>query len=113
MKLSIAITAIILATAEARRLKKSKSSKSSKSMNTKCSKTYSQTHTGPFPLDNSERMLLREGIIDEIPASLCSNSANGKNVMLVVGDGMGWEMVRAGAVAKAIIDELESMGCDT
>jgi len=98
-------------------------------------------------------MLLREGIIDEIPASLCSNSANGKNVMLVVGDGMvsdidplftffhyashfvcdylvtsykvvntkkyllfccqGWEMVRAGAVAKAIIDELESMGCDT
>jgi hypothetical protein len=33
-------------------------------------------------------MLLREGIIDEIPASLCSNSANGKNVMLVVGDGM-------------------------
>lgn len=43
---------------------------------------------GPFPLDNSERLLHREGVIDEIPASLCTNAANGKNVMLVVGDGM-------------------------
>ncbi len=39
-------------------------------------------------MDNSERLLLREGIIDEIPSSLCDNSASGKNVMLVVGDGM-------------------------
>jgi hypothetical protein len=43
---------------------------------------------GPFPADNSERLLHREGVIEDIPADLCSNSANGKNVMLVVGDGM-------------------------
>lgn len=45
-------------------------------------------NSGPFPMDNSERLLHREGVIDEIPASLCTNAANGKNVMLVVGDGM-------------------------
>jgi len=33
--------------------------------------------------------------------------------MLVVGDGMGWEMIRAGAVAKKVLMELEAMGCDT
>lgn len=36
--------------------------------------------------DSSERLLLREGVIDEIPASLC-DSTQGKNVILVVGDG--------------------------
>ena len=36
--------------------------------------------------DSSERLLLREGIIDEIPGSLC-DSTQGKNVILVVGDG--------------------------
>ena len=31
----------------------------------------------------------------------------------MVGDGMGWEMVRAGAIAKQIIDELEAdFGCN-
>lgn len=44
--------------------------------------------TGPKPNDNSERLLHREGVIDEIPPSLCTNAADGKNVMLVVGDGM-------------------------
>jgi alkaline phosphatase len=112
MKLSIAISALLLvATADARRLG-SKSTKS-ESEEKKCPKSYSQTHHGPFPVDNSERLLHREGVIEDIPASLCSNSANGKNVMLVVGDGMGWEMVRAGAIAKAVIEELEGMGCDT
>jgi alkaline phosphatase len=56
--------------------------------------------------------LLREGLIDEIPPSLCGNPMN-KNVILVIGDGMGWEMVRAGAIARRVIDELETMGCDT
>jgi alkaline phosphatase len=56
--------------------------------------------------------LLREGVIDEIPPSLCGNPKN-KNVILVVGDGMGWEMIRAGAIARRVIDELENMGCDT
>ena len=44
--------------------------------------------TEPVAHDNSERLLLREGLIDEIPSSLCKNSAEGKNVMLVIGDGM-------------------------
>ena len=43
--------------------------------------------------DNSERLLLREGVIDEIPSSLCGSEKPQKNVILVVGDGMGWEMV--------------------
>ena len=43
---------------------------------------------GPKAHDNSERLLLREGVISEIPSSLCSNASEGKNVMLVVGDGM-------------------------
>jgi hypothetical protein len=61
--------------------------------------------------DNAERLLLREGVISEIPSSRCGR-AEAKNVFLVVGDGMGWEMVRAGAVAKQVIEELESLGCD-
>ena len=36
--------------------------------------------------DSGERLLLREGVIDEIPSSLCG-STQGKNVILVVGDG--------------------------
>jgi hypothetical protein len=31
---------------------------------------------------------------------------------LVVGDGMGWEMTRAGAIAKRIITELTGLGCN-
>ena len=65
-----------------------------------------------FPRDNSERLLHREGVIDEIPSSLCGREG-GKNVILVIGDGMGWEMIRAGAVAKKVIAELNEMGCYT
>ena len=43
--------------------------------------------------DTSERLLLREGLIDEIPSSLCGSEKTQKNVILIVGDGMGWEMV--------------------
>jgi len=32
---------------------------------------------------------------------------------LVIGDGMGWEMVRAGAIAKKVLKELTDMGIDT
>jgi hypothetical protein len=41
-------------------------------------------------LDNSQRMLLREGIISEIPGTQCpkDRDATGKNVILVIGDGM-------------------------
>ena len=63
--------------------------------------------------DSSERLLLREGIIDSIPEDLCGQPEKSKNVILVVGDGMGWEMIRAGAIAKLVIDELEAAGCDT
>jgi hypothetical protein len=56
-------------------------------------------------------LLLREGVIDKIPKSLCGNKG-GKNVILVVGDGMGWEMIRAGAIARKVVDELTSIGCD-
>ena len=40
-------------------------------------------------VDNSFRLLQREGIIEEIPTSLCGREG-GKNVILVIGDGMGW-----------------------
>lgn len=104
MKLSIALTALTLSAANARNLKGKK----------KCpKKTYSEQNKGPKAHDNSERLLKREGVIDEIPASLCTNAAEGKNVMLVVGDGMGWEMIRAGAVARKVLMELEDMGCNT
>ena len=33
-------------------------------------------------------------------------------MILVVGDGMGWEMIRAGAITKRVISELESLGVD-
>lgn len=62
--------------------------------------------------DNSERMLLREGVIGAIPPTLCGHNSS-KNVILVIGDGMGWEMTRAGAVAKRVLDELKELGCDT
>lgn len=67
-------------------------------------------------VDNSVRLLKREGLIDAIPNSLCenlrsgTNSPRGKNVILVIGDGMGWEMIRAGAVAKQVVAELQGMG---
>eukprot|EP00956_Cyclotella_meneghiniana_P019253 scaffold32871_cov31-Cyclotella_meneghiniana.AAC.2 len=81
-------------------------------------------NTCPTPvagMDNSMRLLKREGIISEIPTSLCEKNRpvpdgetpkQGKNVILVVGDGMGWEMIRAGAIAKLVIKELEGLGVD-
>lgn len=35
-----------------------------------------------------------------------------KNVILVIGDGMGWEMTRAGAIHEEIINELAELGYD-
>eukprot|EP00339_Tiarina_fusa_P012873 CAMPEP_0117001948 /NCGR_PEP_ID=MMETSP0472-20121206/3775_1 /TAXON_ID=693140 ORGANISM="Tiarina fusus, Strain LIS" /NCGR_SAMPLE_ID=MMETSP0472 /ASSEMBLY_ACC=CAM_ASM_000603 /LENGTH=754 /DNA_ID=CAMNT_0004702121 /DNA_START=45 /DNA_END=2309 /DNA_ORIENTATION=+ len=74
------------------------------------------THTFPdYGVDSQQRLLLREGVIDEIPANICEAREGKikKNVILVVGDGMGWEMIRAGAIARQVIDELEELGCDT
>jgi len=69
----------------------------------------------PFPLeyfpDDSQKLLAREGVIEGVPAQLCTGE--GKNVILVIGDGMGWEMIRAGAIAKKVLAELEGMGVDT
>jgi len=62
--------------------------------------------------DSSERLLMREGVIDAIPGSLCGRNDT-KNVILVIGDGMGWEMNRAGAIARRVLEELEGLGCDT
>lgn len=66
-----------------------------------------------FGEDSAQRMLLREGAIDAIPEDICTTEGNSKNVILVIGDGMGWEMVRAGAIARQILNELASLGCDT
>lgn len=66
-------------------------------------------------MDNSQRLLLRNGVIDEIPPLLCPKDreeTSSKNVILVVGDGMGWEMVRSGAIAKRVLTELGELGCD-
>lgn len=63
----------------------------------------------PSIAQNSEQLLLEEGVIDQIPPGKCGA---GKNVILVIGDGMGWEMIRAGAIAKQVLKELEGMGID-
>ena len=48
------------------------------------------------PLFLIRSLFLQTGIIDEIPTSICEPlrkpvaGAQGKNVILVVGDGMGW-----------------------
>lgn len=62
--------------------------------------------------DSPERLLVREGILPQMPTSRCGNT-NRKNVILAIGDGMGYEMARAGAIARRVIDELESLGCNT
>lgn len=65
--------------------------------------------------ENSQRLLLHNGVISEIPPEMCPKDREGatsKNVILVVGDGMGWEMIRAGAIAKRVIAELGELGCD-
>ena len=80
--------------------------------------TYNRNGFSQFPfkgMDSSQRLLLRNGIIDEIPGLMCPKDREGatsKNVILVVGDGMGWEMVRAGAIAKRVLAELGELGCD-
>jgi hypothetical protein len=67
--------------------------------------------------DSAQRMLLREEVINSIPSNLCNITDDPerkrKNVILVVGDGMGWEMTRSGAIAKQVLNELKSLGCDT
>jgi len=60
----------------------------------------------------SQQFLLDNGIISKLPTSLCT-AGTGKNVILVIGDGMGWEMARAGAIAKRVLDELTGLGVDT
>jgi hypothetical protein len=59
----------------------------------------------------SQQMLFENGVISKIPTNLCA-AGTGKNVILVIGDGMGWEMARAGAIAKRVIDELTGLGVD-
>jgi alkaline phosphatase len=61
--------------------------------------------------DNAQRLLNRTGVISEIPTSLCQAN-KGKNVILVIGDGMGWEAERSGAIAKQVVEELKDYGCD-
>eukprot|EP00965_Chrysotila_dentata_P195012 6176727-Pleurochrysis_carterae.AAC.3 len=74
-----------------------------------------ECHQCPVPNtavpENSEQLLLREGVIDAIPPEKCR--PGGKNVILVVGDGMGWEMIRAGAIAKQVLAEISAAGIDT
>jgi hypothetical protein len=56
----------------------------------KCNKDGSSDY--PYKgKDNSQRLLLREGVITEIPSTQCPKDREGamnKNVILVVGDGM-------------------------
>jgi hypothetical protein len=56
----------------------------------KCNKDGSSDY--PYKgMDNSQRLLLREGVISEIPSTQCPKDREGainKNVILVVGDGM-------------------------
>ena len=68
-----------------------------------------------YGTDSEQRLLKRNGVIDEIPSNVCDarEGKTKKNVILVVGDGMGWEMIRAGAIARKVLDELEEMGCNT
>ena len=63
--------------------------------------------------DSPERLLVREGVLSEMPTSRCGNTNRKKNVILAIGDGMGYEMTRAGAIARQVIDELEGLGCNT
>ena len=75
-----------------RNLKKEKPGKGDKSCEGKKGKkkSYSERNA-PLWRDNSERLLLREGVIDSLPSSLCddvnSDVPKGKNVILV----MGWD----------------------
>jgi len=70
-----------------------------------------------YGVGSSQRLLKRQGVISEIPADRCNPTSGNpkKNVILVVGDGMGWEMIRAGAIARQVltVNELEAAGCDT
>jgi len=70
------------------------------------------TCAAPVP-HTAEQLLFKHGVIDELRREKCPNNGNNKNVILVVGDGMGWEMIRAGAIAKKVLAELTDMGIDT
>jgi alkaline phosphatase len=66
----------------------------------------------PVP-HTAEQLLLKHGVIDALRPEHCPHNGANKNVILVIGDGMGWEMVRAGAIAKKVLTELQEMGIDT
>ena len=44
------------------------------------------------------------------PEPNCNNAAVGKNVILMIGDGFGWEPNRAGGIAVQVLKELEDLG---
>ena len=54
------------------------------------------------------------GFIDQVQIQqvtktwLTSDISGKKNAILVIGDGMGWEMVRAGAIHKTILEDLKA-----
>jgi hypothetical protein len=80
--------------------------------------TCNEDGTSVFPdygVDSQQRLLMREGVIDDIPANICAahKGKPKKNVILVIGDGMWWEMVRAGTIAHQVIHELKTLGCNT
>ena len=59
------------------------------------------------------------GFIDQVQIQqvakswLTSEGSGKKNAILIIGDGMGWEMVRAGAIHKTILEDLKtSFGID-
>ena len=84
--------------------------KTSQCQNTKSDSAATTTSSEK---DSAEHLLLKEGLLRSLPKSRCSNGGKGKNVILAIGDGMGWEMVRAGAIARQVLDELASLGCNT
>ena len=73
------------------------------------------TTTTSSEKDSAEHLLFKEGLLRSLPKSRCSNDGTrkGKNVILAIGDGMGYEMVRAGAIARQVLDELVRLGCNT
>jgi hypothetical protein len=92
MKFSSLALLTLLSTETAEASPKGKGKKDSKkdSQFRKCNNDGSSDY--PFQgRDNSQRLLLREGVISEIPSTQCPKDREGamnKNVILVVGDGM-------------------------
>jgi hypothetical protein len=74
MKISVFLSAMVVASAAAAGLRRTAT--------TNCTKATASTFVG---IDNSERLLLREGVISALPKSLCDATRTGqKNVILVV-----------------------------